>query len=158
MYFFKNIRLYSLYCETSLSSTLSIYIAQIAIVLIKGLLCCFFMQLLILIYSMMGLLIFKYQSIWQEVSVQFPIQTIQNDRTYSMIRYLPESEQYFYLQNNKQNNYHSIFLNVQNDKNDTCKVQTLKSAPIQFVRIVALRATSVWDVSYENRMKHAFFF
>ena len=71
------------------------------------------------------------------------IQTIQNDRTYSMIRYLPESEQYFYLQNNKQNNYHSIFLNVQNDKKDTCKVQTLKSAPIQFVRIVALRATSV---------------
>ena len=82
-------------------------------------------------------------------------QTTQNDRTYSMILHLPGSEQYFHLQNNKQNNYHSIFLNVQNDKKDTCKVQTLKSAPIQFVRIVALRATSAWVVSCENLMKHA---
>ena len=57
---------YSVY---ALSSTLSLYGTWIAIVL-RDYRTCFPMLLLIYIYSMMGLLIRKYQSFWQEVSVE----------------------------------------------------------------------------------------
>ena len=51
---------YKSYSENALSSTLSIYITLIAIVF-KELLCCFPMLLLFFIYSMMELLIYKYE-------------------------------------------------------------------------------------------------
>ena len=55
--------------EYVVSSTLSIYSPLIAITRAKGLWCCFPIPSLIFVYSLMGLLIYKYEPLWQEVSV-----------------------------------------------------------------------------------------
>ena len=48
----------------------SINIQHIGWYCVKGLWCCFPIPSLIFIYSMMGLLIYKYEPLWQEVSVK----------------------------------------------------------------------------------------
>ena len=55
------------YSEYAASFTLSIYSTLIDIVL-RGLWCCFHIPSLIIIYSMMGLMIYKYEPLWQELS------------------------------------------------------------------------------------------
>ena len=52
---------------------LSINILHIDCYCVKGLWCCFPIPSLIFIYSMMGLLIYKYEPFWQEVSVKYLI-------------------------------------------------------------------------------------
>ena len=59
------------YSEYAVFSTLSIYSTLVACVpCVKGLWCCFPIPSLIFNYSMMGLLIYKYEPLWQEVSVK----------------------------------------------------------------------------------------
>ena len=52
---------------------LLLYIWHIDVYCVKGLWCCFPITSLFFIYSMMGLLIYKYEPLWQEVSVKFLI-------------------------------------------------------------------------------------
>ena len=78
-----NIRVFHIHLRTLLTTRISfllykvniyylysINIQHIDCYCVKGLWCCFPLQWLIFIYSMMGLLIYKYEPFWQEFSVK----------------------------------------------------------------------------------------